>query len=300
MKIISFIFLFLLQLIFVPFSPASDDTKKDVNKGTNVTMFDCPDEYQPGNQGNDEVQPKDKKKSFYFDISNNTLLERLPFSDIGTQLHFILPEGTAAVNITEEKRKSRIADEFTTILKAIKGEELNFFSGPKGKRQCVTYRQKYKRSTVKIVALDLKKTEITTRTLTAGPREHMYLSADVPVTNIKQLTYDSSTSSIVEKDVPASFYLGINWQVGDVFTDYSEADFLNNFSVKFLLKASNKPSESIGVGLGYSFNAIDIFAARIRTKDDASVGGASLGHTDATVVGVSFNITKGLEWIKKD
>ena len=54
----------------------------------------------------------------------------------------------------------------------------------------------------------------------------------------------------------------------------------------------------MGVGIGYNFKLMEVFVARVWTKDDQNVGGASIGTTASTIFGVSFNLTKGLEWTK--
>lgn len=233
----------------------------------------------------------------FFDIKD-TQTNRIPFSGKDDMHEFKVPTQTVSVSVSEEKRKPRIVEEIITIVKAISDMTVNAIPTPEPNK-CVSYVQKYKRSTIKVTALDKDKNELAvSKSLIAGPEENLYLSADIPITNIKQLSYDSSTNTVVEKEKPSSVYLGVNWRLGDVFTDYPGSEFYKKFSVKFMLRASSKPSESMGIGLAYSFDAVDVFAARIRTKDDSSVGGQSLGYTDATVVGVSFNITKGLEWLK--
>ena len=232
----------------------------------------------------------------YIDIVNGST-NRIPFSGKGDSIEFRVPNGTSSVTVSEEKRKPRIVEEIVTIVKAIREKEVEAIVPQE--IICASYVQKYKRSTITVTALDKGNKELAvSKELIAGPAEHLYLSADLPVTNIKQLTYDSSSSKVVEKEKPASFYLGVNYQVGDIFTDYPGSKFYKKLSLKLMLKASSKPSESMGIGIAYSFDAADIFAARIRTKDDPSVGGSSLGSTDATVIGASFNITKGIEWYK--
>lgn len=223
---------------------------------------------------------------------------RLPFNTAGYTYELKFPIGTDAITIREEERQLRIAEEISTIIKAVSGDFKNAEKSV-AEQLCASYTQKYKRSTIKITAVDENKKELAARTLIAGQEEHLYLSADLPISNIKQLTYDSSTNSVIEKEKPAAFYLGVNWQIGDVFEEYSGKEFYKKLSLKLMLKASSRPSESYGVGIGYSFDAVDVFAARLRTKDDSNVGVASLGYTDATVFGVSFNISKGLAWFKK-
>jgi hypothetical protein len=49
------------------------------------------------------------------------------------------------------------------------------------------------------------------------------------------------------KEQPASFYIGFNYKFGDVFTNYPVKKFYRDLSMKFLVKASSRPSESMGL-----------------------------------------------------
>lgn len=226
---------------------------------------------------------------------------RIPPSGKDTPHMLKVPTGAAKVNLKEEKRKTRIAEDLATLKKIAEGmfKTQAEFTEAVAKKECVKYEQSYDRATVEIQVLDSQGKELSSSTLVAGPSEHFYLSADMPVTNIKQLTYDSGTNSVIEKEKPASFYIGLNAKFGDVFTNYQFKEFYNDLSIKALVKASSRPSESMGVGVGYNFKLMEIFVARVWTKDDQNVGGASVGTTASTIFGVSFNLTKGLEWTKK-
>jgi len=66
-----------------------------------------------------------------------------------------------------------------------------------------------------------------------------------------------------------------------------------------LAKVSEKPSESMGIGLGYTvFDGIEIFIAQVWTQNNKNVKRSSLGHTPTITYGVSFNLNRGLEWIQ--
>ena len=229
---------------------------------------------------------------------------KIPPSEKGTTHMLKVPAGTTKVKLKEEKRKTRISEDFATLKKIADSlvgtkvlKELEVVAVTK--KECVIYEQHHNRTTVEVQALDAQDKEIGSFTLVAGPTERFYLSADMPVTNIKQLSYDSGTNSVIEKEKPASFYIGLNAKMGDVFRNYSSDEFYNDISIKVLIKASSRPSESMGVGIGYSFKLMEVFVARVWTKDDQNAGGASIGTTASTIFGVSFNPTKGLEWIKQ-
>lgn len=218
---------------------------------------------------------------------------RLLGTQKGTRFLFVLPENVAKVTIGEVIRQSRLAEDITAIL-----SELARTKDLKPREQCVIYTQEYKRSTIAIVVMDDEK-PILSRKLIVGPKEHLYLSADLPVTNIKQLTYDSTTNTVQEEEKPGSFYFGLNYLIGDVFTDYPHNEFYNNLSIKVLLKASSHPIESYGLGLAYSLAYGDLFAASVWTQDEGSVPGTKPGRKQSFIAGISFNISKGIQWLKK-
>ena len=241
----------------------------------------------------DEVTIVDCKDKASIDLLSN-YSTRLPFSSSGEEIVFRLPSNTVSATISEVKRETRIVEEFKSLLKAF-----NAFKS-QASPKCANYRQKYQRSTITVRAFDEQHKNIfESQPLIAGPAEHLYWSADMPVTNIKQLSYDTNSSSVVEKEKPANFYLGVNWRYGDVYRDFATNQVLDNLAFKLMLKASNHPSESLGWGLGYSFDMVDVFVARIRTKEAVSSASVNLGKSDTTVWGVSFNISKALDWLKQ-
>lgn len=219
------------------------------------------------------------------------------------------------VTIEESRRKSRIVEDIAKVFEYAKGQaKAGIDKGAERlaavvevpQPQCVTYKSAYKRSTISVqgsIPVQWRsngepKLSIN-RSLIAGPKEHWSLSADLPITNVKQLTYDSNTASVVEKDKPTSFYIGVNFKVGDVYTNYDYLD-LNNLSGKFLFKASSSPNDSMGVGVGYSFKFVELFYVRVWTRDDVSTGKTNLGTTPSNIYGVSLNISKGISWLQGD
>ena len=132
--------------------------------------------------------------------------------------------------------------------------------------------------------------------LVAGPREMFYLTADMPVSQVKQVQYDKASNKVTEKDAPSTFYFGFNiTPFGDAATNYRADSVLENMSIKLLAKASSRPSESTGIGIGYRFSMFDFFVAHMRTQDDPNV--SSGGATSSTAYGISFNISKAVDWV---
>ena len=179
-----------------------------------------------------------KCSDYYHDLMSNQ--DARIISKTGDVIYLKVPNNTKTIELNEEKRKSRIAQEIITIIEAIKpgvsikADEI---------KECVMYMQKYKRSNLHVSAKNSGDKELSSKTLILGPKENWYLSVDMPVTDINQLTYDQTTNSVVEKEKPSSFYLGINYQFGDVLIDYDDKKFTDNLSLKFMAKASS-PSES--------------------------------------------------------
>lgn len=229
--------------------------------------------------------------------------DRLPLFGAGHKYNFYIGKFTKSevdklvITVEETRRKSHIEDDVAQLVtyfaKSV-GEPI--VEAPEvPKKICFAYTTAFKRSTI---AVQVNSEPPINRSLIAGPEEHLSLSADLPINNVKQLTYDaSSPSGVSPKDKPTSFYLGVNYKFGDVYTNYDYFD-PHNFSGKLLFKASSSPNESMGVGIGYSFKFVELFVARVWTRDDVNTGKANLGTTPSTIRGISFNVSKGIAWLK--
>lgn len=226
------------------------------------------------------------------------------FSGAGTKHIFKLPIKATNIVVSEEMRDSRIQQDFKLLAAAFPGigKVGPYAAVDKAppKDVCIEYTQKYKRSKISFTIKDAQDKEILNKTLTAGPAEHWYLSADMPVTKVSQLVYDSESKTLKEKDKPSTFYFGLNYKVGDLFTEYKLDKFYNDFSVKVLFKASSHPNESMGIGLGYPVGPAELFVASLWTQNEDDVEGTTKGITQFFAAGVSFNISKGLDWLKSD
>ncbi len=223
----------------------------------------------------------------YIDLEEN--ITRLTEGDVGLVYEFKVPLQAQDVTIDEEKRQSRLGQDLTTIFKAIT---------KRAPDNCVRWTRLHKRSMMTIEGKDKNGEVILQTEIAVGPPEHLYLSADMPVTKIKQIVYDSDSKTFQEKEKPSSFYLGLNWRWGDLYTHHSVNEFYKDLSLKALFKASSHPSDSMGLGIGYSLPYCEIFVASVWTQNDDSVPGTSKGTTQSYIVGLSFNISKGMEWLK--
>ncbi len=210
---------------------------------------------------------------------------------------FQAPATTKFIEVTEERRDLRIVKELREVARAVAKAD----SAPtRSDELCGSYTASMKRSTITVRALGDGDVELEKVVIIFGPEEGGYLSADIPIGDIKQLKYDTATNTVVERGTPSSIYLGINYKpFGDVYSEYEVTDYKNNFAVKLMFKASSKPGNSYGVGLAYSFDIAEVFVARIRTKSDPSIPETTRGYKDSTVVGVSFNVSKGIDWLTK-
>ena len=214
---------------------------------------------------------------------------RIPPSKKGSSHTILIKAGVSSAEGIEKKRKSRIVEDIGTLANIggmIKST----------KKKCIQYTQTHKRTILELTTIDVKKKK-SNYILTAGVAEHWYMSADMPVNSVKQLSYDSTNNKLIEKEKPASFYIGLNYKLGDIFTNYKAFDF-HNITLKGLVKASSSPSESIGLGLGYDFKYFELFVASVWTKDDENIPEQSIGHTNSVIFGISFNLNKGLSWVK--
>ncbi|SMN01103.1 hypothetical protein SPONN_2205 [uncultured Candidatus Thioglobus sp.] len=237
----------------------------------------------------------DIKQVFEYKVTfNKENNERIIKDKPSILFEFMNLDGGTKIIFTETQRKTKFGSDIKKLKDALTALiQLN------GKEEgCSTsyaiYKPSYKRSNLKVDTIDFKNNIIKTKTFILGPEEHFYLSADLVLTDIKQLKRNAN-GTLEEKDKPVSFYLGFNYKVGDVLSDN---DGLDKISLKFMLKASDRPAESLGLGIGYDTKIGNFFVANLWTKDDNNVG-SNLGTTQSVAFGISFDIGKGISWLKQ-
>ncbi len=94
-----------------------------------------------------------------------------------------------------------------------------------------------------------KNAEASTATLLTGPREPWTISADVPVTRIGDVKIDDKFENVKLSRTPDSFYAGFNYSFGgDALT--TPSSLAEAFTLKAMLKASRRPTDSFGLGMG--------------------------------------------------
>jgi hypothetical protein len=228
---------------------------------------------------------------------------RVSPSNTNTGHQIKVPDGAEKIVLEELDRKRVIASDMETLVNVFKKVVKNADEKSAGiqnnddLKECIDYTQGRERATLKVTASIKDQPTPINYSLAVGPAEHWYFSADLAVTKAKQLSYDADKRTLVEKDKPQSFYLGVNYKIGDLFTSYSGSSAYKNLSVKTLFKVSSKPTDSMGIGLEYNFKKINIFVAQLSTKGDSGSSPVPVGRNRSTIVGISLPIGKALEWL---
>ncbi len=225
---------------------------------------------------------------------------RVLSNGINSKFTFKVSPTTKKVLVEESIKKSRFEEDILTLKEIATILILSPVAKTFGqKEQCVEYSQTLERAYVTLKVIDSNEENSTSSYhFIAEPEDHFYLSANMLISKIKELHYIKEENSFIEKEQPSSFYFGFNYKLGDLYTQYPLDKFYNNMSLKAMAKFSEKPNESMGLGVGYHFNEyVEFFVAKVWTDDHESVQRANLGRTAATTYGVSFNLTKALGWI---
>jgi len=232
---------------------------------------------------------------------NSLKSERLisPYGQ-GSEFYFKLTPKTKRVFLVEKPRASKISQDLVKLIKISSNiifsrKSLDILDDNNTK-ECVLYKQSFKRASVEIMTIDSKNNS-TLYNFKVGEIEHLYLTTDMPITSIKELSYDKESQSIYENEQPSSFYLGINYKLGDIYTNYPIDEFYSDLSLKAMIKISDSPTESMGLGFGYHLtDGIDIFISKIWTQYN-NIQTKGSGYTPTTTYGVSFDLNKALEWV---
>lgn len=224
------------------------------------------------------------------------------------------------VKMTETKRKSRIASDFDAVLDSLKKDDSKALSTP----TCVPWKAKlsYKRGTLVVEAYgrgdDGKDKQLQSVTVLTGPTEHWFLGLDLPVTDQKTLKYDSATGTLKPRDKDSQLYVSLNYLLGDVLVDVdediglrSQRKWTDDLAVKFFVKASSRPMDSAGVGLGYrvpkfevfdfSLQGLSLYGGYFWTKQDEITGGVAVENGDRDGkwrFGVTFDVAAMIEAVK--
>jgi hypothetical protein len=219
----------------------------------------------------------------------------------------------------EDDRKSRIASDIATLLKVAMALARGRPAGAAAGVACSrgTYGLERVRANLKVTVTqpasdaesvtDAMPTEHKAEvTLTTGPVEHWFLSADMPVRRTNQLQFDPATNTLKAAETPAQFYIGVDYLIGDLLHDPNNSSLLKNLVLKGMFKASKNPVESFGVAIGLrgsyvvNLDTVSPFVGYVFTRADPDVPPdvANSGKISRTLqVGASFNLDQALAWL---
>jgi hypothetical protein len=228
------------------------------------------------------------------------------------------------VSIKEEARKTQLSQDLATLLKIVKKisglETLRRDRSPSALR---AHRTEYLLTRVRsqltvageAVLLDPKESSgqpnaVGQVVLLTGPAEHFFLSADLPITKASQLKYDNERHQLVNRDEPSTFYVGLDYILGDLLSD--RRPVMGGIVLKGLLKIAKQPLDSYGAAIGYRFTTLKTagfeldgfspFVGYIWTKEDeltdAGAPQRESHYRGSVRAGISLNLDKALDWVK--
>lgn len=219
------------------------------------------------------------------------------------------------VTIGEKKRKSRIQQDFEAVIDSIKpGTKAQGAAEP----TCTLWEQQlqFQRGTLEVKGLGEDGETLQAKPVISGLAEHWFLGLDLPVTDQKTLKYDSATGTLQPREKDVQLYLSLNYLFGDVLADVDEGEAskgLGSFSFKIFMRASSKPLDSAGVGLGYRLpkismnklnldvSGVNLFVGHFWTKEDAIEGGVAKPDSERDAqwrVGVTFDVGSMIKAVK--
>lgn len=224
-------------------------------------------------------------------------------------------QGEPRVGVKEEERATEFESTFSSLLRVVGKLAGVPFGGDPTPSSWRATRTEYVltrlRSTVEIAATsqitvgDGASVASSIRAL-AGPKEHFFISADLPVNKASELSYNSETDLVTSREAPSTFYAGLSYMLGDLLTP--ERAPTESLVLKGLVKISKRPLESYGVALGYRFGRIDRwgveldafspFVGYIWTEEPRSDQPEKTRHKGTVRYGISVNIDTALGWMK--
>lgn len=235
------------------------------------------------------------------------------------------------VKILEQERGTRLADDLKELVKIVVGSVSTRSGEPEVGVLQVSGKLNARRAVISFGARsvptrDISKCEVESDAcadgvcryavlkVVSGPKEHLFLSVDVPLSKVSSLKYDSATGTVSPRDAPTKVYAGINWMVGDVVEPSvgSWSRPLERIVVKGLIEASAKPSNSFGVAIGFrpppvqwgglSLDSVQVFGGYVWTREDGVAADGQprpdVRYTAKLRWGLSFNVDKLKSWLK--
>ena len=221
--------------------------------------------------------------------------------------------GKLSIDISETKRKTRLAEDVATLIKVLPILETRGLETQPPRIVRKEYVLKEKRANLEILVQEsgagTAKTELAKKSLVTGPSEHWALSANAVLNQVKEVKVtDDNTFDV--KDTPDKFLIGLDYYFGDLMSDWRGSSFAKNLGLKLLVEGSTRPGDRLGVALTYrgdagplSLKLISPFAGALWTRsteldDEGKI--ISRGDLEGPewVFGLSFNLDRALEWLK--
>ena len=140
----------------------------------------------------------------------------------------------------------------------------------------------------------------TTVRMITGPREYLSLSANAVVNEVSQLEFDSDAGELVLDESPPRVLVGVDFSLSDLAVEKRQ-----RLGVKLMVEASSHPGDALGVALTYRgpflwMRYVAPFVGVLQTRQDELEDGELVRGGDRQwdpVVGLSFNLTKALDWV---
>jgi hypothetical protein len=238
----------------------------------------------------------------------------------------------AKLKIEEKARKTVFATEVSSLITALASRQISGAGveglvpgAPALPIACVTplrYVLQDTRANATLSVTFASSKDNPTYQVVTGPPEHWFVTGDAIVRGVKELKYDPTAKTVVERDKPQQFYVGFNYMFGDVLTKYHQLAWQRGV-VKVMLSPTKKPFDSVGVGLGYrlidgAFHRLDdttdagakgdisgglvLFVGRFWSKNDkvdATTGAVTQGgRSQSWRVGLSYDVSSLMGWLK--
>ena len=161
-----------------------------------------------------------------------------------------------------------------------------------------------------------------TVTLTTGPSEHFFLSANAGAAAISRLSYDKDSESLQPAEAPTSFFVGVNYALGDLYLEPErrlDKVIMSGLYVGAMVEASRRPMDQVAIVGGLrrnpisflapflSFDIVSPFAGVLWARsdqidDEGNVTRGGRYGKGQFVWGANLNLGRAVDWLtpKKD
>ena len=145
--------------------------------------------------------------------------------------------------------------------------------------------------------------------LDTGPSEHWFLSVDIPVNRVDDITLNDAGAP-VSKEKPTGYLIGTNFMLGDLLAEGpSRNRLLSGLTFGLGFEPSSHPANSLGLYAGYRLPSglaqgieTELFSPfvgleRVVHESRRSDGTTKRETVFKFVAGLSFNLDKALAWV---